>query len=129
MKTGQGNKNIILLLSLIFLLVAMVVFFISINKNSTNKIDDNILEVRVVIKDHRFIPDIVEVPTSTKIRLVIHNADDTVEEFESHDLHREKIVMPNESINIILAPLKPGKYDFFGDFHQDTAQGSLIVND
>ncbi|CAK6888881.1 hypothetical protein DK2RH_05855 [Rickettsia helvetica] len=37
--------------------------------------------------------------------------------------------MPNESINIILAPLNPGKYEFFGDFHQDTAQGFIIVND
>ena len=37
--------------------------------------------------------------------------------------------MPNESINIILAPLKPGKYEIFGDFHQDTAQGIIIVND
>lgn len=44
-------------------------------------------------------------------------------------LPREKIVMPNESIHIILAPLKSGKYEFFGDFHQDTAQGFIIVND
>lgn len=128
MQTGQVNKNIIILVSLIFLLIITVVFFVLVNKNSNSKIDDNILEVKIVIKDHRFVPNIVEVPKSTKIRLIIHNEDDTVEEFESHDLHREKIVMPNESINIILAPLKPGKYDFFGDFHQETAQGSLIVN-
>jgi len=128
MKIVQENKNIIILIGLVFLLVATIAFFISINKNSNDKIDDNILEVKIIIKDHRFIPDIVEVPTSTKIRLIIHNEDDTVEEFESHDLHRERIVMPHESLNIILAPLAPGKYEFFGDFHQDTAQGAIIVN-
>ncbi len=123
----QKNKNVIVLASLIILLIAGIIFFISTNKNLNS--NDEILEVNIVIKDHKFIPDIVEVPKSTKIRLVIHNEDDTVEEFESHDLHREKIMMPHDSIKIILAPLKPGKYDFFGDFHQDTAQGFLIVKD
>ncbi|KJV90134.1 cupredoxin-like domain protein [Rickettsia bellii str. RML An4] len=124
---NQKNKNIIILASLIFLLIAGISLFISANKNSNN--NEEILEIKIVIKDHKFVPDIVEVPKSTKIRLVIHNEDDTVEEFESHDLHREKIVMSHDSIKIILAPLKPGKYDFFGDFHQDTAQGFLIVKD
>lgn len=127
MQTNQKNKNIIILASLIFLLIAGISLFISANKNSNN--NEEILEIKIVIKDHKFVPDIVEVPKSTKIRLVIHNEDDTVEEFESHDLHREKIVMPHDSIKIILAPLNPGKYDFFGDFHPDTAQGFLIVKD
>ncbi|MCZ6902508.1 MAG: cupredoxin domain-containing protein [Rickettsia endosymbiont of Ixodes persulcatus] len=87
----------------------------------------NAVENKII--NDKFDPNIVEVPKSTKIRLIVHNEDDTVEEFESHDLHREKIVMPNESINIILAPLNPGKYEFFGDFHHDTAQGFIIVND
>ncbi|CAK6515561.1 cupredoxin domain-containing protein [Rickettsia helvetica] len=121
------KKNIIIIIvGLIFL---ATIIYISINKSSDNKTNNNILEVKIAIKDHKFVPNIVEVPKSTKIRLIVHNEDDTVEEFESHDLHREKIVMPNESINIILAPLNPGKYEFFGDFHQDTAQGFIIVND
>nr|WP_152540714.1 cupredoxin domain-containing protein [Rickettsia tamurae] len=116
----------IIIVGLIFL---ATIIYISTNKSPDNKTNDNILEVKIAIKDHKFVPNIVEVPKSTKIRLIVHNEDGTVEEFESHDLHREKIVMPNESINIILAPLKSGKYEFFGDFHQDTAQGFIIVND
>ncbi|WP_051364549.1 cupredoxin domain-containing protein [Rickettsia japonica] len=116
----------IILVGLIFL---AVIIYIYTSKNSYNKTNDNILEVKIAIQDHKFVPNIVEVPKSTKIRLIVHNEDDTVEEFESHDLHREKIVMPNESIHIILAPLKSGKYEFFGDFHPDTAQGLIIVND
>ncbi|HJD59210.1 MAG TPA: cupredoxin domain-containing protein [Rickettsia endosymbiont of Omalisus fontisbellaquei] len=126
MEIIQKNKNIIIIVGLIFL---AVIIYISASKSPDNKTNDNILEVKITIKDHKFVPNIVEVPKSTKIKLIVHNEDDTVEEFESHDLHREKIVMPHESINIILAPLAPGKYEIFGDFHQDTAQGLIIVND
>ncbi|WP_341787740.1 cupredoxin domain-containing protein [Rickettsia endosymbiont of Cantharis rufa] len=126
MEIIQKNKNIIIVVGLIFL---AVIIYISTSKIPGNKTNDNILEVKIAIKDHKFVPNIVEVPKSTKIKLIVHNEDDTVEEFESHDLHREKIVMPHESINIILAPLAPGKYEIFGDFHQDTAQGLIIVND
>ncbi|MGX6960175.1 MAG: cupredoxin domain-containing protein [Rickettsia endosymbiont of Pentastiridius leporinus] len=107
----------------------MIIMFIFMNRESKDKVDSKFLEVEIIIKDHKFIPDIVEVPKFTKLRLVIKNEDDTVEEFESHDLHREKIIMPHESINITLAPLAPGRYEIFGDFHQDTARGVIIVND
>ncbi|KAJ6644812.1 ATP synthase gamma chain [Pseudolycoriella hygida] len=73
-------------------------------KNNTNK---DVLEITTVITNHRFEPDIIHVPSGKKIRLVVHNQDDTVEEFESTDLHREKIIMPGSSITIILAPLAP----------------------
>jgi hypothetical protein len=43
------------------------------------------------------------------------------------DLKREKIVLGNSTIKIVLAPLVPGEYKFFGDFHQETAQGKIIV--
>jgi hypothetical protein len=95
---------------------------------SANHQGDNILEYTVIIKNHKFFPDIITAPAGKKIRLVIHNQDNTVEEFESNELHREKIVMPNDTITIILAPLLPNKYEFFGDFHQETARGVLIVN-
>ncbi len=107
-----------------------VVIFVMNNSTSVSKNNANsdILKIVITIKNHKFEPNIITVPTGQKICLVVDNQDNTLEEFESSDLHREKIVMPKESINIILAPLAPGKYDFFGDFHQETAQGSLIVN-
>ncbi|MCC8368965.1 MAG: cupredoxin domain-containing protein [Rickettsia endosymbiont of Oxypoda opaca] len=120
-------RNIILLLSSIGFLLAIITI-IAINKQPSKDTKEEILEVNIIIKDHKFIPSMIEVPKNTKLLLVIHNQDDVVEEFESNDLHREKIVMPNSSINIILAPLASGRYDFFGDFHQETAQGCLIVN-
>jgi hypothetical protein len=83
--------------------------------------------VEISIKDHRFEPEEIKVPKDTLIKLVINNLDDSVEEFESFDLKREKIVPAKGSITVVLAPLQPGKYFFFGDFHADTAKGYLIV--
>jgi hypothetical protein len=30
-------------------------------------------------------------------------------------------------IIVMVGPLKPGKYEFFGEFNMDTAQGALIA--
>ena len=84
-------------------------------------------EIRIVIKDHRFVPSEVRVKADTKINLIVSNEDQTVEEFESFSLNREKVVRPGQSITVILPALKPGSYDFYGEFHPDTAQGKIIA--
>ena len=81
----------------------------------------------LTIKNHRYQPDTLKVPAHTKIKLIVVNKDSTPEEFESNDFNREKIVMPDSRITVYVGPLDPGHYNFFGDFHQDTAQGTLIV--
>jgi plastocyanin len=84
-------------------------------------------EFTLNIKDHRFDPTELQVPAGVKVRLIVKNLDPTPEEFESTELHREKVVSPGQQIVVIVGPLDPGTYGFFGDFHQDTAQGKLIV--
>lgn len=84
-------------------------------------------EVKIVIKDHKFQPAEFKVPAGQKVKLTIDNQDDSAEEFESHELNREKIVAPKSSIIVWVGPLEPGRYPFFGEFHQDTAQGVLIA--
>lgn len=84
-------------------------------------------EVLVVIKDHRFSPSDVKVKANTKIKLVIRNEDVTAEEFESFSLNRERVIRAGRSITIYLPPLKPGRYEFFGDFHPETAKGRVIA--
>ncbi len=86
-----------------------------------------IFEIDLVIENHRFFPEVLVVPANKKIKIRVHNHDKTAEEFESFDLKKEKIVPGYSSINIILAPLKPGNYRFFGDFNQETAKGVLRV--
>jgi plastocyanin len=81
----------------------------------------------LVIKDHRFTPAELAVPAGQKVRILIENQDPTPEEFESYALNREKIVPANGRIVVFVGPLKPGRYEFFGEFNQATARGWLVA--
>ena len=81
----------------------------------------------ITIKDHRFDPATLEVPAGKKVKLVVRNQDPTAEEFESYSLNREKIISGNSEGVVYIGPLDPGTYDFFGEFHEDTAQGKLVA--
>lgn len=84
-------------------------------------------EFQLVIENHRFVPETLTVPAAQKIKLIIHNKDATPEEFESHDLRREKIVPAQGQVILWVGPLKPGSYHFFGEFNPKTATGTMIV--
>ena len=84
-------------------------------------------EYTLTLRQHRFVPAQVTIPANTKVKLIIVNEDSTPEEFESHELNREKIVTGKGKITVWVGPLKPGRYPFFGEFHMDTAQGVLIA--
>jgi len=79
------------------------------------------------ISDNRFHPDVVEIPAGQKTKLIVYNDGKDVEEFESFELNREKIIRPGKKVTIFLPPLEPGEYPFFGEFHPETAQGRIIV--
>jgi Cupredoxin-like domain len=81
----------------------------------------------LTIRQHRFEPTELEIPAGQKIALVVKNLDTTPEEFESLELHREKVVAGGGEITVYIGPLKPGRYEFFGDFNPDTARGHLIA--
>jgi hypothetical protein len=85
------------------------------------------LEPVLVIKDHRFVPAEIKVPAGKKIKLIIDNQDASAEEFESHELNREKVIPAKSKMPIFIGPLKPGKYPFFGEFNQATAHGVIIA--
>ena len=81
----------------------------------------------LTIKDHRFEPAQLEVPAGKKLKLVVKNLDATPEEFESHDLKREKVIAGKGQATILIGPLKPGAYKFVGEYHENTAQGQIIA--
>jgi len=85
-------------------------------------------EVTIEIKDHKFSPAEIKVPAATPIKLTVKNSDKTAEEFESHPLGVEKVIAGNASATIRLKPLDKGTYSFFGEYHEDTAQGKLIAD-
>src|SRR3569832_1778667 len=84
-------------------------------------------EVLLVIKNHRFEPAELKVKAGEKIKLVVHNQDSTPEEFESHSLNREKVIPGGQKATVYIGPLKPGKYTFFCEYNEKTAQGVVIA--
>ena len=83
--------------------------------------------VTIVIKEHRFDPAEVKIPANKRVTLLVDNQDATSEEFESGEMKVEKIVGGRKQIKVMVGPLKPGRYPFFGEFHEATAQGAVIA--
>jgi hypothetical protein len=81
----------------------------------------------LVVKDHKFQPTEIKIPADKKIALIVKNEDPTPEEFESVELRREKVIPGGEQIIVYIGPLKPGRYEFFGDFNPATARGHIVV--
>ena len=84
-------------------------------------------QFEIKIKNHKFIPSTLEISANTRIKLIVENQDETPEEFESHDLNQEKIILGRRKAIFLIGPLKPGQYNFFGEFNPQTAQGKIIV--
>ena len=81
----------------------------------------------LIIQDHRFLPAELVVPAGKKIKLTVENRDATPEEFESHALNREKVIPAKSATTIYVGPLSPGRYPYFGEFNEKTAQGVVIA--
>lgn len=84
-------------------------------------------EFQLALKNHLFYPAEIKIPENTKVKLIIHNQDKTPEEFDSFDLNREKVIFPEKKAVIFIGPLSPGRYEFFGEFNPNSAQGAIIV--
>lgn len=81
----------------------------------------------LTIKNHRFTPSEIKVPANKRVKLTVVNDDITPEEFESNEMKVEKII-PGKSKGVVrIGPLKPGRYPFFGEFHEDSAKGTVIA--
>lgn len=91
--------------------------------------DKETLIYQIDIINHQFTPSEIIVKSGKRIKLSINNKDETIEEFESLDLNREKLIPGKSSVNIYVGPLKPGSYSFFGEFNQESAQGKIIVKE
>ena len=102
-------------------LLALVISLLAMTVNAERE------EYRLVLKNHIFTPAEIQVPAASLLWLVIENKDASAEEFESKDLHREKILSPGKTAKIKIGPLKTGTYNFMGAFNPDTAQGVVIV--
>jgi plastocyanin len=81
----------------------------------------------ISIRDHRFQPAELRVPAGKRVSVFVSNDDATPEEFESGPLKVEKVIAGNSKALLRIGPLEPGRYAFIGEFHADTAKGTVVV--
>ena len=84
--------------------------------------------VSLVLQDNQFTPREVKVPAGERFRIEVQNQGTGPAEFESPDLHVEKIVVPGGTVSVMAGPLKPGSDKFFDDYHPDVS-GTLTAVD
>jgi hypothetical protein len=88
---------------------------------------EELLAIKLTAKNGRFYPETIEAPAGTRFKIVVTNEGPGPEEFESLELRKETVLAPGVTRAVVFAPLKPGVYRFFGEFHPDTAQGRIVV--
>jgi hypothetical protein len=82
---------------------------------------------QITLKGGRFDPLELVVPANTAFKLLVTNSDPDAIEFESFELHRERVVGPGETITVFMPSLSPGTYKFFDDFHNSTPNGVIVA--
>lgn len=82
---------------------------------------------QLTAKNGRFYPETIEAPAGRKFRIAIKNEGPGPEEFESTELRKETVLAPGVTRTLVFAPMKPGTYKFFGEFHLETAKGQIVV--
>ncbi|SAL49502.1 hypothetical protein AWB67_02245 [Caballeronia terrestris] len=81
---------------------------------------------KLEMNDGKLNPERIEVPAGQRIKIEVHNIGKGAAEFESLQLRKEKVLAPGADSFVVIAPLSPGEYKFFDDFHQ-TAQGVIVA--
>jgi plastocyanin len=86
---------------------------------------DNAFEL--TIQDHKFTPAPLTIPADTKIKITLHNQDQTTAEFISDDFKGGKLVAGGKTASFFIGPLKAGTYEFHDEYHEDASKTQLIV--
>jgi plastocyanin len=81
---------------------------------------------KLEMNDGKLNPARIEVPAGQRIKIAIRNTGKGAAEFESVQLRKEKVLAPGGDSFVVIAPLEPGEYKFFDDFHQQ-AQGVIVA--
>jgi plastocyanin len=107
-------------LSALFVAAALVAAY-------NNARAEELFSATVTIRAHRFEPAELHVPAGKRILLTIVNADALSEEFDSKALKVEKVIAGASQGVVRIGPLNPGHYDFIGEYHEETAKGTVIA--
>jgi len=87
---------------------------------------EDAVSLSLIIKDGKFEPAELHAPAGRALEIHVTNLNTIPSEFESSDLHFEKIVPVGKEAVVRVRPQQAGRYNFFDDFHRET-QGVLVV--
>jgi hypothetical protein len=87
---------------------------------------EDAVSLSLTIKDGKFEPAELHAPAGRALEIHVTNLNTIPSEFESSDLHFEKIVPVGKEAVVRVRPQQPGRYNLFDDFHRET-QGVLVV--
>jgi plastocyanin len=107
---------------LAFLLISLAASLVA----GTGRAAEDAVSLSITIADHKFDPAELHAPPGRPIEIHVKNLNPIVSEFESGDLHFEKIIPVGKEGVVYVRPQQPGRYTFFDDFHRET-QGALVV--
>ncbi|HVY17476.1 MAG TPA: cupredoxin domain-containing protein [Rhodopila sp.] len=106
--------------------VMAAVFAVGFGGIGTARADD-VPRFDLILKDHKFTPAELHIPSGKRADLHVHNQDNTAEEFDSSALKVEKVIPAGASAVVRLRPLAPGRFPFMGEFHPQTARGVVVA--
>jgi heme/copper-type cytochrome/quinol oxidase subunit 2 len=84
-------------------------------------------QLALTLDQHRFTPEELRVKANTPFILILTNKDKEDEEFEIAALRIEQIVAGGKTLPLKMPALKPGTYEFVGEFHEKTAKGRIVA--
>lgn len=84
-------------------------------------------QFHIEFADGKFEPRRLEVPANTTFEIQLVNKGTGPAEFESKQLHKEKVLAPGATTTMVIRNLDPGEYDFFDDFHPETPPAVLVA--
>jgi hypothetical protein len=84
-------------------------------------------EFAIEFKDGSIAPLRVDVPANRPFKIELRNTGNTPAEFESTELHLEKVLAAQSSSFLVIRRLTPGEHKFFDDFHPDAPQAVLVA--
>lgn len=99
---------------------ALMVFAVSSHAADANSFTLN-------LTDKGFEPASLEVPAGKPFKVTVNNQTKKTAEFESKQLHKEKVVAAGKSVSVSFAALKAGTYNFVDEYNEDKAKGTIVA--
>ena len=87
---------------------------------------DDLTTYQIVLKDHKFTPSEIHVPTGKPFIVVVTNNNDAADEFEMLLPALEKTLQSGQQGKVRIRPLGPGRFPFFGESDPDNERGVFV---